>query len=175
LLRIDGTGNEIWSQVWEKENVEGGHVLLPTSDANYIIVGITSSAGDESSIDFLFLKVDASGNLIWDKPISDESVVDYGIDVIETAGGGYLITGMSSGSGHGAIPLIKTDENGQVLWTRNLIEGPGNKAGMRVFSTTDGGYVIVGNTDEHRRAFETVLIKTDSEGNVTENTMHTGE
>lgn len=45
LLRTDRAGNEIWSQVWEEENVEGGYALLPTSDGNYIIVGITSSAG----------------------------------------------------------------------------------------------------------------------------------
>jgi hypothetical protein len=156
--------------VWEAENVEGGHVLLPTSDGNYIIVGITSSAGREGDIDFLFLKIDSDGNLVWKEPIGDEreGAVDYGIDVAETSDGGYLITGMLSSGGRGAIPLIKTDRNGQVLWTRNLVEGQGNKAGMRVLRTPDGGYVIVGSTDEHRRGFETVLIKTDSEGNVTE-------
>ena len=168
LLRTDGAGNEIWSQVWEEENVEGGHALLPTSGGNYIIVGITGSAGSQSDIDFLFLEIDADGNLIWDEPISDESAVDYGTDVIETHDGGYLITGMFSGGGHGAIPLIKTNQSGQVLWSRNLIEGPGNKAGMRVLSVPDGGFVIVGNTDEYHRGFETVLIKTDSTGNVME-------
>ena len=124
--------------------------------------------GSESDIDFLFLKIDADGNLVWDELISDESAVDYGTDVIETSDGGYLITGMFSGGGHGAIPLIKTDGSGQVLWTRNLIEGRGNKVGMRVFPASDGGYMIVGNTDEYRRGFETVLIKTDSEGKVNE-------
>jgi Tol biopolymer transport system component/putative intracellular protease/amidase len=168
LLRTDGAGNEIWSQVWEEENVEGGHALLPASDGNYIVVGITSSAGSESDIDFLFLKIDAGGNLVWDRSISDANAVDYGIDVIETSDSGYLITGMFSGGGLGAIPLIKTDGSGQVLWTRNLIEGRGNKVGMRVFPASDGGYMIVGGTDEYRRGFETVLIKTDSEGKVNE-------
>jgi dipeptidyl aminopeptidase/acylaminoacyl peptidase len=173
LLRIDGAGNEIWSQVWEEENVAGGHVLLPTSDGGYIIAGITSSAGSEGDIDFLFLKIDADGNLIWDRPISDGSAVDYGIDVIETSDGGYLITGMFNSGSRGAIPLIKTDNSGQIVWRRNLIEGQGNKAGMRVLNDPDGGYVIVGNTDEHRRGFETVLIKTDSEGNVAEGVLRT--
>jgi hypothetical protein len=164
LLRTDGAGNEIWSQVWEEENVAGGHVLLPTSDGNYIIAGITSSAGSESDIDFLFLKIDADGNLVWDGSISDANAIDYGTDVIETPDGGYVITGMFSGGGHGAIPLIKTDGSGQVLWTRNLVEGQGDKVGMRVFAAPGGGYVIVGSTNEYRRAFETVLIKTDGEG-----------
>jgi len=170
LLKTDGAGNEIWSQVWEEENVEGGHALLPTSDGNYVVVGITSSTGSESDIDFLFLKIDADGSLIWDEPISDEGAVDYGTGVIETPDGDYLVTGMFSGGGRGAIPLIKTDGSGQVLWTRNLLEGRGNKAGIRVLPAPDGGYLIIGTTDEYRRAFETVLIKTDNAGNVMEET-----
>ncbi len=168
LLKIDGTGNEIWSQVWEEENLEGGHALLPTSDGNYVIAGITSSAGSESDIDFLFLKIDAAGNLVWDRSIGDANAVDYGTDVIETPDGGYLFTGMFNGGGQGAIPLIKTDGSGQVLWNRNLIAGQGNKVGLRVIPTQDGAYVIVGNTDEYGRGFETVLIKIKDAGSGTE-------
>jgi Tol biopolymer transport system component len=175
LLRTDGAGNEIWSQVWENENVEGGHALLPTSDGNYIMVGITSSAGSESDIDFLFLKIDSDGNLLWDSSISDAGPVDYGIDVVQTLDGGYLITGMFNDGGRGAIPLIKTDSSGQILWARNLIAGPGNKAGMRVLPAPDGGFVIIGNTDEYHRGFETVLIRTDSQGNVTKGDQYEEE
>jgi hypothetical protein len=170
LLRTDGTGNEIWSQVWEEENVEGGHTLLPSSDGNYVIAGITSSAGSEIDIDFLFLKIDAAGNLVWDRSIGDANAVDYGTDVLETSDDGYLFTGMFSGGGQGAIPLIKTDGSGQVLWNRKLIAGQGNKVGLRVFPAQDGAYVIVGNTDEYGRGFETVLVKIRDAGGGMEET-----
>lgn len=163
LLRTDGVGNEIWSQVWEEEGVQGGHALLPTSDGNYVIVGIVGPAGSETEIDFLFLKIDADGNEIWSKPIGDESAVDYGTDVIETSDGGYLLIGMFSRHGNGGIPLIKTDKDGEVIWTRNLVEGRGNKAGMRLLPVPEGGYVISGLTDEGDRGFETILIKVDSD------------
>ena len=42
------------------------------------------------------------------------------------------------------------------------------KAIYRSESCPNGGYVIVGNTDEHRRAFEIVLTKTDSAGKAKE-------
>jgi formylglycine-generating enzyme required for sulfatase activity len=53
---------------------------------------------------------------------------------------------------------------------RNLVEGRGNKAGMKVFQASDGGYVIVGIANEASgQTFDTVLIKTDPKGNVNDN------
>ncbi len=158
LLRTDDAGNEIWSRVWEEEDVEGGFVLLPTSDGQYVIAGLTAPAGNQTDIDILFLKIDADGNQIWNKPLGDETAVDYGTDAIELPDGGYLLTGMFSRGGRGAIPLIKTDADGEMVWTRNLVEGPGNKAAVRILPAPDGGYVIAALTDEFRGAFETILL-----------------
>jgi formylglycine-generating enzyme required for sulfatase activity/Tol biopolymer transport system component len=162
LLRTDGSGEELWSQVWATEDADGGHVLLPTSDGAYLIAGITAPAGNQSKSDVLFVKIDAEGNQIWNKPLGDQNAVDYGTDAIELPGGGYLLTGLFDRSGRGAIPLIRTDADGELVWTRNLVEGRGNKVGMRLLPTPDGGYLIVGNTDEFGRGFETILIKTDA-------------
>jgi hypothetical protein len=41
-------------------------------------------------------------------------------------------------------------------------------SGMRLLLTPDGGYLTVSTTDEFSRGFETILIKTDGEGNVNE-------
>jgi hypothetical protein len=49
---------------------------------------------------------------------------------------------------------------------RNLVEERGNKAGMKVFQAPDGGYVIVGIVGVVGRTFDTLVIKTDPEGNV---------
>jgi Tol biopolymer transport system component len=168
LLQTDASGNELWSRVWEEEDVEGGFTLLPTSDGHYVVAGITGPAGSQSDIDFLFIKIDADGNQIWNKPMGDGDAVDYGSDAIELLDGGYLLIGMFSDGGRGAIPLIKTDTDGEIIWRRNLIESRGNKAGMRILAAPDGGYVIVGITTEFGRGFETIVIKTDSEGNIAE-------
>jgi WD40 repeat protein len=59
-----------------------------------------------------------------------------------------------------AILCDGVDRGGQKLSERDDFD----RVGMRIFPAPDGGYVIVGNTNEYRRAFETVLIKTDGEG-----------
>jgi Tol biopolymer transport system component len=168
LLRTDAAGDELWSRVWEEEDVEGGFVLLPTSDGHYLLAGISGPAGNQTDIDFLFIKIDADGNPIWNKPLGDEDAVDYGTDAIELPDGGYLLIGMFSDGGRGAIPLIKTDTDGEIVWRRNLVEGRGNKAGMKILPAPDRGYLIVGITTEFGRGFEAILIKTDSEGNLVE-------
>ncbi len=164
LLRTDGSGNELWSQVWAGQNVEGGHVLLPVSDDGYVIVGIEGTAGSQSDIDFLLAKIDAAGNQIWKRTLGDQHALDYGTDAIELPGEDYLLVGMSSRSGRGAIPLLRTDAGGELLWTRMLVEARGNKVGMRLLPTPDGGCLIVGLTDEFGRGFETILIKINREG-----------
>jgi hypothetical protein len=168
LLKTDGAGEELWSQVWETEDADGGHVLLSISDGAYLIAGITAPAGDQSDIDVLFVKIDAEGKQIWNKSLGDDNAVDYGTDAVGLPSGGYLLTGLFNRSGRGAIPLIRTDADGELVWTRNLAEGRGNKVGMRLLPTPDGGYLIVGGTDEFGRGFETILIKTDADGNVVE-------
>lgn len=168
LLRTDASGNELWSRVWEEEDVEGGFALLPTSDGHYVLTGITGPEGNQTDIDFLFIKIDADGNQIWNRTLGDGDAVDYGTDAIELPDGGYLLIGMFSGGGRGAIPLIRTDLDGEIVWRRNLIESRGNKAGMKILPTPDGGYLVVGITTEFGRGFETILIKTDSEGNTVE-------
>jgi hypothetical protein len=168
LLRTDRSGQELWSQVWTTDDADGGHVLLPTSDGGYLIAGITAPAGNQTKIDILLLKVDAEGNQVWNRSLGDPNAVDYGTDVIELPGGDYLLTGLFNRSGRGAIPLIRFDRDGEMVWTRTLVEGRGNKVGMRLLPTPDGGYLIVCTTDEFGRGFETILIKTDGEGNVNE-------
>jgi hypothetical protein len=90
--------------------------------------------------------------------------VDYGTDAIELPDGDLLLIGMFNQSGRGAIPMLRTDAGGELLWARMLLEGRGNKVGMRLLPAPDGGYLIVGVTDEFGRGFETILIKTNAEG-----------
>ncbi len=166
LLKVDSAGNEIWSQVWAEEDMQGGYVLLPLVNGNYLITGLYAPTTSASAIDPLFLEIDGDGNMIWNRTIGDQNATDYGMDAIETSDGGFVLTGLSSRQGQGSIPLIKTDDQGEVVWRQNLVEGRGNRAGMKVFQAPDGGYVIVGGTDEGGRDFYTVLIKTDRDGNL---------
>ena len=70
----------------------------------------------------------------------------HGKDVIQTSDGGYLIVGDSAkwASGNTDIYLIKTDETGELEWTKTLGWWEYADFVNSVIPTLDGGYLIGG-------------------------------
>ena len=138
--------------------------MQPTSDDGYIIAGLSLSF-DGGLLDAYLVKTDADGNHLWTKEYGgDESDAAYCI--CETSDGGYIITGFteSFGAGRDDVWLLKTDENGDTLWTRTY-GGEDYEIGWSVCETSDGGYVIAGWTESFAVGFwDVYLIKTDADG-----------
>jgi len=134
-----------------------------TSDGGYIIVGSTSSYGGGEA-DIWLIKIDSDGDTLWSKTFG-EIYDDLGFAVQQTDDDGYIITGetYSFGGSHPVVWLIKTDINGDTLWTKTY-NGNGFASANSIQQTNDGGYIITGWTGVEYPYDNVLLMKTDASG-----------
>lgn len=154
-----------WYRTFGGKDWDIGCSVQQTVDGGYIVVGYTKSLGS-SDYDVYLIKVDANGNLQWEKTYGGAGF-DIGVSVQQTSDCGYIIVGYmgSFGSGGVDIYLIKIDSNGNILWQKTF-GGSGYDRGFSVQQTTDGGFIIVGSTNSFGSGTDVYLIKTDSNGNL---------
>ncbi|KQC13785.1 MAG: hypothetical protein APR63_00215 [Desulfuromonas sp. SDB] len=163
LIKTDECGNLCWTKTIGGINSDGGHGIRQTSDGGFILTGITSSYG--SGTDTYLVKTDSLGNTQWSRYFGG-SDMEFGYSVLQTQDGGYIVCGgtCSFGAGQWDIYLIKTDQNGNAVWTKTYGD-TGTDIGYSIKQTSDCGYIITGLTDSYGAGLKDVyLIKTDSCG-----------
>jgi len=165
LTKTDANGDTLWTKTYGGSGIDIGHSVVQTSDGGYIFGGQTSSFG-AGNADMYLVKTDASGNTLWTKTYGG-SGIDIGTAVVQTSDGGYLFGGQTSsfGAGNADMYLVKTDANGDTLWTKTY-GGSGYDRGASVAQTSDGGYVFGGQTNNFGANYiDMYLVKTDANGN----------
>ena len=138
-----------------------GYDLKPSDDGGYIIAGCEycNWMSPEDS-NFLLVKADSSGNLVWRKTFGGDGD-DCGLSAQQTADGGYIATGYFDRD-NPEVFLIKTDDMGNQVWKRTF----DGETGQSVQNTDDGGYIVTGSTTSFRGSDSDVyLLKTDAMGN----------
>ncbi|MFN3694679.1 MAG: hypothetical protein ACK4UV_06690, partial [Ignavibacterium sp.] len=145
LVKTDSLGNMQWNKFFGGTDVDRGLSVQQTNDGGYIITGYTASSGAGLD-DMLLIKTDASGNVQWQKTFGG-SGRDYGNSVIQSTDGGYVITGytLSYGAGGDDLWIVKTDEQGNMLWNKTL-GGAQSDVGNFIIESSDGSFVITGHT-----------------------------
>jgi len=94
------------------------HAVQQTTDGGYIVAGRADSFGVGGS-DVYLIKTDSLGDTLWAKTYGGAGS-DEGWAVRQTTDGGYIVAGYTESFGAGLrdVYLIKTDANGDTLWTK---------------------------------------------------------
>jgi len=164
LMKIDKAGNLLWSkQFGNPERTNIGSEVHQTKDNCYIIAGYRSISNGDSSVATLS-KTDSIGNLLWTKyyslPLSSS-----GKSLQETRDSGYILCGNSNG---GSL-IIKTNKDGDTLWTRVYMIEPDHwtSDAFDVIQSSDGNYLVTGyRVNSPPYSINGYLLQLDEEGNM---------
>lgn len=162
IIRIDNQGNKIW----DKTIGGGGEDLLrgitAAPDGGWLLGGLSMSdaSGEKSengkgSVDYWIVKIDDSGNRVWDKTIGGTGHDSFS-SAEQAVDGGYLLAGSSdsdisgdkreASKGNGDFWLVKIDSQGGFQWDKT-IGGDSRDTFSHAIPTADGGYLLGGTSN----------------------------
>ncbi len=165
LIKADKSGNILWQKNYGGAREDEGYSVEETADGGYIVAGRTRSYGS-GMYDVWLMKVDPSGEKIWDKAFGG-ALDDEASSIKQTIDGGFIIAGntKSFGSGMYDVWLLKIDQFGGKIWDKT-IGGSRDDMGDSIQETRDGGFVVAGTTGSWGNGdSDALLIKIDSNGN----------
>jgi len=164
LIKTDPVGNTLWTRTYGGSDWDFAWSVQQTGDGGYVVAGYTRSFGAGQD-DVYLIKTNSTGDPLWTRTYGGSSY-DWSFSVQQTTDGGYIVVGYTAsfGAGYEDVYLIKTDANGDTLWTRTY-GGSANDRGWSVQQTADDGYIVAGETYSFGAGSHDVyVIKTDSVG-----------
>jgi hypothetical protein len=146
IYKTDADGDTLWTRTYGGSAWDEAYSVQQTTDGGYIVAGYTESFGAGNQ-DFYLLKIDADGDTLWTRTYGGTGR-DEAQSVHQTTDGGYILAGYSwsFGAGQSDFYLVRTDADGDTLWTHTY-GGTRWDYGRSVDQTTDGGYILTGYTD----------------------------
>lgn len=190
VVKMDALGTFQWQKSLGGSGDDQANSICTTSDGGYVVAGFSNSSnGDitlnKGSSDYWIVKLNALGNIVWQKTYGGQAQ-DIATSVKQTTDGGYIVTGYSSSSNgditgnHGQNTtdywVVKLDSSGNLQWQKAL-GGTSNERAFEIQQTSDGGYIVSGDTyssnsgDVSSTAFgsgrDFWIVKLGSTGNIT--------
>jgi hypothetical protein len=169
IVRLDIKGNKLWDKAFGGNNIDILHTLQQTSDGGFILGGWSASglSGDKSQAskggsDYWIVKLDVSGNKLWDKTFGGNNDDGGGnlrfgqVELQQTSDSGYILGGISfsdisgdksqANKGESDFWVVKLDTSGNKLWDKT-IGGEYNDYFYSLQQTSDGGYILGGTSE----------------------------
>ena len=179
LLKVNKSGEILWQHTYGGEGYDAGWAITEGHEGGFVLGGVTTSFGT-GGMDGYLVKVDDEGKEVWAKTFGgalDESIAS----VQKTRDGGYFLVGNRvdpndfvadpGAAGYGGfagrsnIYLVKTDGEGNEIWSHTL-ESPFNVLASAGIQSTQGGYFVLATVVYFpQEGDDLLLVMLDEDGN----------
>jgi hypothetical protein len=171
MLKLNANGEIQWHKAhrgyWSDSELFA-YSIQPTDDGGYIVAGETNTLDNYVYV----LKLNADGEIQWNKTYYDTVAYDTASSIQQTRDGGYIVVGWTyffndheSGSS-GDILVMKLNRTGEIQWQRTYGGESWDKA-YAVRQTSDGGYIVAGETYSFGEgAHDIWVLKLNADGEI---------
>ncbi len=183
IHRLSPTGTLQWEKSLGGSLSEEAYSIIEVADG-FVVAGQSDSndgdvVGANGNHDYWVVKLDVSGNFVWQNALGGTST-DDAYDIKQTPDGGYIVVGQSisnNGDVSGQIGdydfwVVKLNASGQLVWEKSY-GGTGADIARSVAVTADSSYVICGHTRSNDGDvtgnlgdYDSWVIKIDNTGNL---------
>lgn len=112
VLRLDAGGSVVWQRAYGGPGDDHAYAIALAPDGGYLVAGDTRSFGDGIHYDAWIVKLDAGGNIGWQRAFGG-AYDDFGRAAQATLDGGYIVAGYGQRPLEQAF-LLKLDASGTV-------------------------------------------------------------
>jgi gliding motility-associated-like protein len=157
VVKLNSTGTIQWQRSLGGTYMDQASVIRQTADGGYIVGGHAASkdgdvAGNHGGLDFWLVKLNATGNIQWQKSLGgSKNEYCWSLDI--TSDGGYIMAGSTESDdgditgNHGARDywVVKLSSTGNLQWQKCL-GGINDEDAWSVKQVADGGYIVGGRS-----------------------------
>ena len=184
IVKLNTSGNILWQRCLGGSGNDYAMSIHQTIDGGYIVAGYSDSndghvTNNRGGFDFWIVKLNASGNIVWQKSLGGSSS-DYARSVQQTNDGGYIVTGntysidgdVTGHHGDDDVWVVRLSSTGSIIWQKCL----GGSDWDRAYSTlqaSDGTYMVAGYTKStdgsittKHDGFDFWIVKLDTSGKI---------
>jgi len=168
IIKVSNSGDLLWEKIYGEQGDDGVGSIITLENGEFLVGGAfeTSSSGK----DVWIIKLDESGDIIWDKKYGG-SKDDIAASLIPTADGNFVAVGnsasrdrdVSNNEGLADMWILKINEDGDLLWESTYGKTL-HEIATSVIESDDKGYIVAGVTNSNNGKDDGLIVKFNVQG-----------
>jgi hypothetical protein len=174
LCWLDQNGNLIREENYGGTSLDGSTEIMEIENNELMLYGYTKNFG-ATSRDFILLKLQSSGELIWQKRYGGDGY-EESQDFARTANGDFVLSGHSSSiDPNHDLYALKVDANGNKIWDKHY-GGAAHDGGQSMLINSDGNYVYIARSMSYGNGSRNVyMVCSNPNGDIISETVIGGD